>query len=99
MLRFKQSYKKQKQAASSEISDDIVIDLYQRTAAAVRTASNGGLLLIVDELGKLLEYSALYPDRSDLYLLQRLAERASRKSDTLDEAASNPYHNNFTPVD
>ncbi|MYB90427.1 MAG: hypothetical protein F4019_04810 [Rhodothermaceae bacterium] len=74
-------------AASSEISDDIVIDLYQRTAAAVRTASNGGLLLIVDELGKLLEYSALYPDRSDLYLLQRLAERASRKSDTLDEAA------------
>ena len=74
-------------AASSEASDEIVVNLYQRTAAAVQAASNGGLLLIVDELGKLLEYAALYPDRSDLYVLQRLAERASRTGSTPDAAA------------
>lgn len=64
--------------ASSDISDEIVFELYQRTATAVHTATNGGLLLIVDELGKSLEYAALYPGRSDLYILQRLAEQASR---------------------
>ncbi len=62
---------------SPDIGDEIVVDLYQRTAAAVHAATNGGLLLIVDELGKFLEYAAIYPDRTDLYVLQRLAERAS----------------------
>jgi hypothetical protein len=65
-------------AISSDVSDEIVVDLYQRTAAAVHVVTNGGLLLIIDELGKLLEYAALYPDRSDLHVLQSLAERASR---------------------
>jgi len=76
-----------KEAASSKASDEIVVDLYQRTAVAIQAVSNGGLLLIVDELGKLLEYAALYPDRSDLYVLQRLAERASRTGSTPDTAA------------
>ena len=79
-----------KAVASPEISDETVVDLYQRTAAAVHVATNGGLLLIIDELGKLLEYTALYPDRSDLYVLQRLAERASRTGVTPDMAAPMP---------
>ena len=79
-----------KTVASPEISDETVVDLYQRTAAAIHVATNGGLLLIVDELGKLLEYSALYPDRSDFYVLQRLAERASRTGVTPDMAAPMP---------
>lgn len=37
-----------------------------------------GVLIIVDELGKLLEYAAANPTRSDVYILQRIAERASR---------------------
>ncbi|MDE2834415.1 MAG: hypothetical protein OXM02_07820 [Bacteroidota bacterium] len=64
-------------AASQDINDEFVVDLYQRTAAAVHSVTGGGILLIVDELGKLLEYASLYPERSDLYVLQRLAELAS----------------------
>jgi hypothetical protein len=37
-----------------------------------------GLLLILDELGKFLEFAALHPLRQDVFLLQRLAEAASR---------------------
>jgi hypothetical protein len=37
-----------------------------------------GLLLIVDELGKFLEYGATYPDRGDVFVLQGLAELAAR---------------------
>jgi hypothetical protein len=37
-----------------------------------------GALIILDELGKLLEYSASKPTHSDVYLLQRLAEYAAR---------------------
>lgn len=40
-----------------------------------------GLLLVVDELGKLLEYAALNPDSEDVFALQRLAELASRSTD------------------
>jgi hypothetical protein len=37
-----------------------------------------GALIIIDELGKLLEYAAANPNRSDVYLLQRLAEYVAR---------------------
>lgn len=40
--------------------------------------SSGGLLVIVDEMGKLLEGAAL--DGEDIYLLQELAELASRSN-------------------
>ena len=51
------------------------------SAAVSYVAGSGrmqGLLLIFDELGKSLEYSALHSDRQDIYLLQRLAEIAAR---------------------
>jgi hypothetical protein len=41
-----------------------------------------GVLLIVDELGKLLEFAATHPDTADLYLLQEIAEFANRSADT-----------------
>jgi len=72
---------------SNEVTDEIVVDLYQRTAFTINEATGGGLLLIVDELGKLLEYAALYPYQSDLYVLQSLAERASRYGVTPDATA------------
>ncbi|UTV41748.1 ATP-binding protein (plasmid) [Ensifer adhaerens] len=40
-----------------------------------------GVLLIIDELGKLLEYAAINPDHEDVFALQRLAELASRSGD------------------
>lgn len=44
----------------------------------VKKGIANGLLLIIDEAGKFLEYAAFYPDRQDIYLLQALAEAASR---------------------
>lgn len=41
---------------------------------------NLGLLLIIDELGKLLEHAALNPDQEDVFALQRLAELAARSN-------------------
>jgi hypothetical protein len=37
-----------------------------------------GILLIVDELGKFLEYGATNPEQSDVFVLQELAESATR---------------------
>ncbi len=37
-----------------------------------------GILLIVDELGKFLEYGASNPDQGDVFVLQELAEAATR---------------------
>ncbi|MFN8828895.1 MAG: hypothetical protein ACK5W0_03405 [Labrys sp. (in: a-proteobacteria)] len=45
------------------------------------TESNLGVLLILDELGKLLEYAAMNPDREDVFALQRLGELAARSGD------------------
>ena len=39
-----------------------------------------GTFVVIDELGKLLEFAAKNPDRSDVYALQELAETASRTS-------------------
>lgn len=38
----------------------------------------GGIVLIIDELGKFLEYAALHPERQDVYFLQSLGESATR---------------------
>lgn len=37
-----------------------------------------GLLIILDELGKFLEYAAFHPDQQDIFILQQLAEMAAR---------------------
>lgn len=46
------------------------------------SGKSGGIVIILDELGKFLEFAALHPDRQDIYLLQMLAEAASRSGDT-----------------
>ena len=46
-----------------------------------RLAGDGdgeGLLLVIDELGKVLEYAAQHPEESDVFLWQLLAEEAAR---------------------
>src|SRR6266542_4447860 len=69
-------------ASKHEPSDDHVLELVLETNSRVIADSKGkGLLLILDELGKFLEFAALHPQRQDVFLLQRLAEAASRSGD------------------
>lgn len=41
-----------------------------------------GLILIIDEMGKVLEYLSANPEQGDVYLLQELAELANRTNQT-----------------
>lgn len=50
-------------------------------AAAEAPRTHGGLLLVIDEMGKFLEGAA--QDGSDIYILQQLAEAASRSTGRL----------------
>jgi hypothetical protein len=59
-------------------------EVLTRTAKAVdvaRTKGFRGVLLVLDELGKNLEYAAQNPESDDIFLLQRLAEEAARSGD------------------
>jgi len=62
--------------------DDEVFRLILEVNRRIILDSKGkGLLLILDELGKFLEYAALHAQGQDVFLLQRLAEEASRSGD------------------
>ena len=63
---------------SSNISGAQILEIFSEIS---RKIHNTGLLVVIDELGKLLEYAALHPQNSDIFLLQELAE-ATRKIDT-----------------
>jgi hypothetical protein len=60
-----------------------LISLITESARYIKSAGKAsGLLIILDELGKFLEYSALHPEEQDVYLMQQLAESASRSGST-----------------
>ncbi len=67
------------QASAAQNSGEVA-DLERLLEAAREHAATegAGLLLIIDEMGKFLEHAAQRPDREDVFVLQRLAERASR---------------------
>lgn len=65
--------------AKHEPTEDEVYELILEVNRRIISDSRGkGLLVILDELGKFLEFAAIRPERQDVYLLQRLAEAASR---------------------
>ena len=65
------------------IRDEAIVEGLIEFSQFVKSESKGtGVLLILDELGKFLEFAAMYPERQDIYLLQQLAEAASRSGDT-----------------
>jgi len=65
-----------------EPADEEVLRALDDASKYVRFAEKGtGLLIIVDELGKFLEYAAMNPGKQDIYFLQRLAEVATRSGD------------------
>ncbi len=69
--------------SAHDCSDDLALELIGEAVALVRESDRAyGLLFIIDELGKFLEYTAQRPDRQDIYFLQRLAEMAARSGDT-----------------
>lgn len=53
--------------------------LTQIQKAAARDSA--GILLVIDEMGKLLEHAALNPEASDVFVLQRLGEMAARSGE------------------
>lgn len=61
----------------------MVLEFVERVAKTIcsRRRRVFGLLLILDELGKFLEFAALNHSYSDVFLLQMLAELASRSRD------------------
>lgn len=67
------------QSSSQPLDNQVVVELVEEVADhVVSTRKASGLLILLDELGKFLEYAALHPDRQDVFLLQSLAEAASR---------------------
>ncbi len=65
--------------AGKQPSAHAITELFDEALkAACSTDEVGGFFLVVDELGKLLEYAAAHPANSDLYTLQSLAEFAAR---------------------
>ncbi|PUB84854.1 MAG: hypothetical protein DBP02_07580 [gamma proteobacterium symbiont of Ctena orbiculata] len=62
-------------------STDDVLKAVRDTVVKAKRKRFGGLLLILDELGKNLEHISRNPDSDDIFLLQRLAEEAARSGD------------------
>jgi hypothetical protein len=52
--------------------------IHQANAKIIQTGKGDGTLLILDEVGKFLEFAALNPEEQDVYFLQQLAEIAAR---------------------
>lgn len=60
-------------AATSRLLNDFVL--------ITKCAGCSGVLLLIDELGKFIEYAALNPEAGDLMSLQQIAEVASHPTD------------------
>lgn len=65
-------------AEEDEILGQNLAALLQAATLAAEGAGRGGILLVIDEFGKFLEYAAGKPDERDLLFLQTLAEAAAR---------------------
>jgi hypothetical protein len=66
-------------SAKTEPNDEQTVNAILEANSQIIADSKGqGLLIVVDELGKFLEFAALNPHRQDVFVLQRLAESASR---------------------
>lgn len=62
-------------------SNEEVLDLLDQLGDRIRGENLGkGLLLVLDELGQNLRYAAQHPEEDDIFLLQRLGERAARSN-------------------
>lgn len=65
-------------APTARASTSEVLSRVNKALARARGQGFNGILLVLDELGKNLEYAAQHPESDDVFLLQRLAEEAAR---------------------
>jgi hypothetical protein len=65
-----------KKQTGKKIGHTKIIALINELQLAVSNSGGNGVLIVVDELGKFLEFEARGSDTSDIYLLQMLAEHA-----------------------
>ena len=56
--------------------------LFESATRTIKRNGGHGLLLVIDELGKFLEYAAQHPAQGDVFVLQTLAEFATRSDQT-----------------
>lgn len=69
------------ESLTQPVPDQVVVHLLSEACShVVGTGKGSGVLLLLDELGKFLEYGALHPERQDVFLLQALAEAACRSN-------------------
>lgn len=61
-------------ASESTYSVNDILGLVTALQRAVADSHGQGMLIIIDELGKFLEYEARHPDINEIFLLQGLAE-------------------------
>ena len=55
-----------------------IVDLVDKLQESVSRAGGRGVLIVIDELGKFLEYEARHRGATDIFLLQALAEHSVR---------------------
>jgi hypothetical protein len=69
----------EKMLQKKKFSDDEALHLIREAnIKIIQSGKASGMLLILDEVGKHLEFAALHPELQDIYFLQQLAEMASR---------------------
>jgi len=73
--------KLEKSAAKDKVETSEVILLLKELQEKLGEVGCGGIVLIIDELGKFLEYEARHYGANDIYLLQTLAEQACKGMD------------------
>ncbi len=73
--------KKLNNAVNKELSTTEVIELFDALQKILQKKNCKGILLVIDELGKFLEYEARHYGANDIYLLQALAEHACKGSE------------------
>ncbi|MCY3744388.1 MAG: hypothetical protein OXH00_25515 [Candidatus Poribacteria bacterium] len=56
--------------------------LFESATHEICESGGSGLLLVIDELGKFLEYATQHPAQGDMFVLQTLAEFADRSAKT-----------------
>lgn len=64
-------------AASEQVASSELLAMVISLQDAVAHTGGRGVLLVIDELGKFLEYEARHYGANDIFLLQALAERAN----------------------
>lgn len=70
-----------KSEITAACSNEEIIQYLDQLGDRIRSKKIGdGLLLVLDELGQNLRYAAQHPDDDDIFLLQRLGEKAARSN-------------------